>query len=133
MLARRFSRRLCDVAARGGKGGYKPATGYGFDPLADDAGASVNMIDAFSQTGFVVNGVSLKGSLLLLPRLSVLFHVPTLQKAEALTVLSAMGARNIAQAGPQLIMLIYTPRDRRGRRRRDRTSLRSGATTLRHD
>ena len=33
---------------------------------------------------------------------NVSFHVPTLQKAEALTVLSAMGAANIAQVEPRL-------------------------------
>ena len=79
MLARRvLSRGLCGVARSGKQGGYRPSTGYGYDPLADTDGG-VTMIDAFSQTGFVVNGVNLKGSLLLLPHLSLLFDVPTLQ------------------------------------------------------
>ena len=38
------------------------------------------MIDSFSPTGFTVNGVSLKGSLLLLPHLRLFFNVPTLQQ-----------------------------------------------------
>ena len=47
------------------------------------------------------SSVAVLEQLEMLDAFNVSFHVPTLQKAEALTVLSAMGARNIAQAGPR--------------------------------
>eukprot|EP00966_Prymnesium_polylepis_P179392 4152972-Prymnesium_polylepis.1 len=42
----------------------------------------------------------------MLDAFNVNYHVPTLQKAEALTVLQAMGAKNIAKVEPCLAAVI---------------------------
>ena len=57
----------------------RPSAGYG-DPLADVASADDMQVDSYSHSGFVVNGVSLRGAVLLLPRLSLMFSVPTLDE-----------------------------------------------------
>jgi len=91
-------RRLSSAAGeRGGGRKYVPQhQGYGHDILGDRAGFQpvesaalrdidglVNhgptCVDSFSSTGFVVNGISLPGAVLLLPDQSFLFAAPSIQ------------------------------------------------------
>jgi len=89
-------RTLCDPAlvAGVGKGGsrFRAAEGYGFDPLADSADVMTTTVDGYSAGGFVVNGISLRGAVLLTPRLSLLFEPPSLESlsVESLSFLSLL-------------------------------------------
>ena len=62
------------------------------DPLAGSAALGTTMVDGYTPRGFIVNGVTLDGAVLLLPQLSLLFSVPALQQLtpRALSVFSLL-------------------------------------------
>ena len=50
------------------------------DPLAGVSDEYDTLVDSYSASGFVVNGVYLRGAVLLLPRLNLLFDVASLEE-----------------------------------------------------
>lgn len=88
-----FARRL---SSRSGGRRHSPHGGYGHDVLGDNAGFrpiqssaaegiegivnhGATSVDSFSSSGFVINGISLAGPVLLLPEQSFMFSPASLQ------------------------------------------------------
>ena len=73
---------------------FRPQEGYGHDPLSGHNSHLQTQVDSFSSTGFVVNGVALRGAVLLLPELSFLFSVPRFSELtpESLSILAMLEA-----------------------------------------
>ena len=50
-----------------------------FDPIADSDAEIGTLVDAYTRSGFTVNGVLMQGAVLLLPRMTTLFAVRRLE------------------------------------------------------
>lgn len=70
---------------------FRPKEGYGYDPLSNSS-LLETQVDSYSRTGFVVNGVALRGPVLLLSELSFLFSVPRFSELtpESLSILTML-------------------------------------------
>ena len=65
-----------EALAESGGARRKP-TGWG-DPLAESQSPGRTIVDSYTTGGFIINGVTLQGTVLLLPTHSMLFRVPHL-------------------------------------------------------
>ena len=89
------------------RAGKISGAGYG-DPLADSQSMGTTVVDSYTRSGFVVNGVVLPGAVLLLPTHSLLFSVPEVSELtpRSLEVLRLLDARTdllIIGCGRQLV------------------------------
>ena len=50
------------------------------EPAAEMAGRVPSEIDSYSQTGFVVNGITMRGAVLLMPELRIMFSIPRVEE-----------------------------------------------------